>query len=219
MGPEKMDIRRFFLSVIAVVLVEITIGWAISKMSFPHLWVTGCIRMIQAGVLVFIFSGDEKTRALIGLSKIRLIPGIRAGLTWSLGFGVAAAIGFLALFLSGANPFLWIRSPLPQTSLELILYFVVGGMVAPVAEELFFRGVIYGFFRQWGIWFAVVASTLVFALFHTTGQMPVTQLVGGLVFAIAYEHKKSLATPVLIHMLGNISIFTLSLPWVQKVFS
>jgi hypothetical protein len=39
----------------------------------------------------------------------------------------------------------------------------------------------------------------------------VHQVVGGIVFAVAYEVEGSLLVPITIHVLGNMAIFTLSL--------
>jgi hypothetical protein len=36
-------------------------------------------------------------------------------------------------------------------------------------------------------------------------------MVGGIIFALAYEIERSLMVPVTIHVLGNMAIFTLSL--------
>jgi hypothetical protein len=52
-------------------------------------------------------------------------------------------------------------------------------------------------------------STALFAAFHLPGP-PVTQIVGGIVFAVAYHTGKSLMVPIVIHVLGNLAIFTLS---------
>jgi len=41
--------------------------------------------------------------------------------------------------------------------------------------------------------------------------IPLPQVVGGLVFAVAYEIEESLMVPIIIHVLGNLAIFTLSL--------
>jgi membrane protease YdiL (CAAX protease family) len=40
---------------------------------------------------------------------------------------------------------------------------------------------------------------------------PIPQAAGGIVFALAYEIEGSLMTPIVIHVLGNLSLFTLSL--------
>ena len=41
-------------------------------------------------------------------------------------------------------------------------------------------------------------------------HLPLTQIVGGIVFAIAYEKEKNLMVPVTIHCLGNLAIFSLT---------
>jgi len=105
-----------------------------------------------------------------------------------------------------------IRTGFPKSSEDLLLFFLVGGIVAPVTEEVFFRGILYGFLRRWGILVALVLSTAAFALTHGIGHgFPVTQVVGGILFAGAYEIEKNLVVPITIHCLGNLAIFSLSM--------
>ena len=118
----------------------------------------------------------------------------------------------IGLFAAGINPLTLIRIRLPRQTVDLLLFFIVGGIVGPVAEELFFRGILYGFLRRWGVILALILSTLIFVLCHPISHgIPVTRLVGGLVFALAYEIGDSLIVPITIHGLGNLAIFTLSL--------
>jgi membrane protease YdiL (CAAX protease family) len=85
-------------------------------------------------------------------------------------------------------------------------------MFGPVAEEIFFRGIVYGFLRKWGVLSALVGTTVVFVAAHTLQSgLPVPQIVGGLVFAIAYELEGTLLVPIVIHVLGNTAIFSLCL--------
>jgi hypothetical protein len=59
---------------------------------------------------------------------------------------------------------------------------------------------------------AVILSTLLFVLPHAIQQRsPITQVVGGIVFAVAYEVEDSLMVPIIIHVLGNMAIFLISL--------
>jgi membrane protease YdiL (CAAX protease family) len=75
---------------------------------------------------------------------------------------------------------------------------------------MLFRGLIYGYLRRWGIWPALALSTLVFTLLHTGASgVPIPQIVGGLVFAAAYEIEKKLLVPITIHVLGNLALFSL----------
>ena len=36
-------------------------------------------------------------------------------------------------------------------------------------------------------------------------------MIGGILFAVAYEMEKNLLVPITIHVLGNLAIFTLAL--------
>jgi hypothetical protein len=84
--------------------------------------------------------------------------------------------------------------------------------VAPIAEEVFFRGILYGFLRRWGVLLALILTTAIFVLAHPVFPgIPVTQMVGGIIFALAYEIEGNLMAPITIHVLGNMAIFTLSL--------
>ena len=101
---------------------------------------------------------------------------------------------------------------MPVNRNELVLLFLVGGMVGPVAEEVFFRGICYGFFRRWGVFAAVVLTTGIFVLAHSLKfGVPVPQTIGGILFAMAYELEGSLLVPIIIHILGNLAIFSISL--------
>ena len=99
---------------------------------------------------------------------------------------------------------------MPSAPGQLFIFLLVGGVIGPIWEEIFFRGIIYGFFRRWGIFLAVLVSSALFILPHYDGRhLPLTQIVGGIVFAIAYEKEKSLLVPITIHCLGNIAMFSL----------
>ncbi|HKK91423.1 MAG TPA: type II CAAX endopeptidase family protein [Desulfobacteraceae bacterium] len=171
---------------------------------------TAAIRLVQIILLAgFLYSVPGGAR-FAGVSKATLFHGIQTGAVWSLVFGtVVVAIGGI-LFLFGINPLTLVSSSLPQT--DLLLFFLTGGVIAPLAEELYFRGVLHRFLRQYGVASAVVVSTLVFASLHCQGGgVPVVQVIGGLVFALSFERSNSLAAPVVIHMSGNLALFSLSL--------
>jgi membrane protease YdiL (CAAX protease family) len=79
---------------------------------------------------------------------------------------------------------------------------------APLGEEVVFRGILYPALRdKLGVWKAIVVSAAVFAAMHNFLAMrlfmPVTQFVGGLIFAYSYEKSRSLLLPVLYHACGN----------------
>ena len=99
-----------------------------------------------------------------------------------------------------------------RNRLLLILSAIV---IAPISEELIFRGYIFGVLRRYaGRWWAMVISASVFAAIHAH----VPSLAGLFVLAVAltlvYEGAGSLWAPVLMHALFNgvTVIFTLAWP-------
>lgn len=210
MAPKTVNLNTAALTLLWVVAVEILAGIAILYLGLPGLAVTGAARLIQTALILWVVFRHEHGFANVGLNKADWMSGLRTGSIWSAGFGLAAGLGFGIFHLLGYNALLWIRAPLPA-GFERGLYFLVGGLIAPIWEELFFRGVLYGYLRRWGVLLALIATTVVFVLLHSVQGFPLAQLVGGIVFALAYETSGKLLVPITIHTLGNLAIFTLSL--------
>jgi len=207
MEAKQIKIRTLTVSVLAVLLVELA-----ARMTFlgSSLFGLGLTRFIQVLLMVWIAGTTEGGTACIGLDRSRWFRGIRRGLLWSAAFGALALCAFGLLSLAGTRVLPMVRTPLPHKVNTLILFFLVGGVLAPVAEEIFFRGLLYGFFRRWGAAVAVILSTALFAFAHPLQSLPFTQIVGGLLFALSYELEGNLLVPITIHVLGNLAIFALS---------
>ncbi len=165
------------------------------------------IRSIQIVLLLGLLAVTPCGVTLAGLSRHRLTVGLKAGVVWSFSFGgLVLGLGGM-LFLAGKHPLHLVASPLPEK--HMLLFFVTGGLLGPVCEELFFRGIVYTFFRRFGILCAMVLTTVLFAVLHGEGG-GIVQVIGGLVFSISFERSKSLVTPMIIHVSGNLAIFSLS---------
>lgn len=212
MGSAAPESIRFpIVSLAAVVLLEAAAVVAGDRMGIPRLWLTGAVRTLQAAAVcaAALFVGGGLGR--IGLDRKHWCIGLKQGLGWSAGFAVAAGLMLAGLWIAGFHPLSMIRATLPASADTRILYFIVGGGLAPIAEEIVFRGVVFGGLRRLGLAAAVLISTALFAAAHPGPALPVTQIVGGVVFALAYHKSGSLVAPIVIHCLGNLSIFTLSL--------
>ncbi len=92
-------------------------------------------------------------------------------------------------------------------------------VLAPLAEEIIFRGYIFGVLRRYtGRWWAMVISALIFAAIHAH----IPSLAGLFVLAVAltlvYEGAGSLWAPILMHSMFNgiTVIFTLAWPDLVK---
>jgi membrane protease YdiL (CAAX protease family) len=99
-----------------------------------------------------------------------------------------------------------------------VLASIVAGILivaaAPVSEEIFFRGFVFGGFRnRWPVVVAAIASALIFGAFHYTGVSSLTvlpQLAAlGLVLAWLYQRTGSILPTIALHVLNNAVAFAL----------
>ena len=214
MATDKIKLNTLIISILGIAAIELAARMLLSFNFLAPLAGVGLARVVEIGFLLALIKFRENRLSTIGLSSSQIYRGLKSGLIWAISFGVAAGVVLSISHLAGIEVTALFRMQLPSESSRLITFLLVGVLIGPVAEEIFFRGILYGFFRRWGIPAAVLLSTLLFVLphSHSTGlAIPVTQLIGGILFAVAYEIEKNLLVPITIHSLGNLAIFILSL--------
>ena len=211
MDTARIDITPFVTATAAVAVVEVMLARTASSLGVPYLAALCGARLAELLLVVAAVSLTGDGVRCLGLAPGTLAHGAARGLLWSAGFGAAALCAAALLVLLHVDPLRLIRVAMPARGLDMALMFVVGGGVAPVVEEVFFRGLIYGFVRRWGPVPALIVSTALFVLAHSSLRaFPVIQAVGGVVFALSYEREGSLVTPITLHVLGNLALFGLS---------
>lgn len=124
-----------------------------------------------------------------------LIPmwGLYAGMSWLV---------YLALGLFDALPD---RSELQTTDgpLQLFLWIPILVLIAPVMEEVIWRGMILNRWAyKWGLRRSIVVSSLAFGFLHDD---IITATLFGLVLSLVYIRTGTLLVPMLLHMLNNVS--------------
>lgn len=130
-----------------------------------------------------------------------------------LAFGlmpIRASIGYLIEdLISGGLDDLQLRADLFGVGLDTwygALIMLIGvGVLAPIAEELFFRGLIYNWCRQrWNLWVSALFSSAWFAIGHIDSiGVAVSSFIMGIVLAWAYEKTQSLWLTITIHIVTN----------------
>jgi membrane protease YdiL (CAAX protease family) len=204
--------KVFFLCLILALSGELVTLSVSFHTAYPYLLVLGIERLLLAVLLLVVAAGGGREGVSFGLGRDRFVAGLKRGLLWSAFAGLAALLFFAVLYAARISPLTVIQTALPADTTGLTLFFLVGGLIGPVAEEIFFRGIVYGFLRRWGVVLALVGTSAVFVAAHLGGAtMPLPQIVGGIIFAIAYEMEGSLLVPITIHVLGNTAIFALCL--------
>jgi hypothetical protein len=79
---------------------------------------------------------------------------------------------------------------------------------APISEELVFRGLLYRFLHDRGsARFALIVSSLLFALLHASLQSFLPLLFIGLLLAKIYEDTHDIRTPIVFHLFFNLFSF------------
>jgi membrane protease YdiL (CAAX protease family) len=81
---------------------------------------------------------------------------------------------------------------------------VMGGVIAPFAEELAFRGLLYGYLRRrMAIPVALLIMAVCFAAAHLIVLLMPALFVVGLILGVAYERSGSLWVPIIVHGVFN----------------
>ena len=118
--------------------------------------------------------------------------------------GVNLTIQTLLLEAPQHNPQFDVIAPLGFSWSALVGMLIVAGVIVPFAEELFFRGLLYGWLRRRiGVWFAALASALFFSLLHNILWLVPALTVLGVILARVYEKSGSLWAVMVTHGLFN----------------
>lgn len=109
--------------------------------------------------------------------------------------------------------------PQPETLSKLLeevsaypfLLFLFLVVLAPVLEELLFRGIILdGYLKNYSPLMSILVSSLLFALFHGNLVQGIGALVMGILVGIIYWQIKSIAFCISLHSLNNLTGFLLA---------
>lgn len=86
----------------------------------------------------------------------------------------------------------------------LMLHFVLGSVVAPILEELVFRGFLYRAWERRYNWVvAMLLSSALFAAYHPNFLL---SFMSAVLFVGLYRRTGSLRAPILAHMLSNMLV-------------
>lgn len=100
--------------------------------------------------------------------------------------------------------------------LGLWLSFVAAVLVAPIVEELYFRGMILPvFMRRFGTFFGIFTTSLLFALLHFQPNVVLYTFVLAILLAIVRLRLKSIIPSMLLHGINNLIAFSLVAGWLH----
>ena len=163
-------------------------------------------------LVFFLFRADESKRKRFHWNdRILKKPS-----NWLIGLFVAILVGIL-----GCIFFNWLLSifniasldPVYEEMEEKIMNYsdpavmVIGTViVAPIFEDLLFRGVVYRRLRDYlNVPLAVIISSAAFGIFHGNIIQFLYAAALGFIFAILYEHYGTVLVPILCHLGANLT--------------
>ncbi|MGM0366868.1 MAG: CPBP family intramembrane glutamic endopeptidase [Actinomycetota bacterium] len=129
------------------------------------------------------------------------------------------------LYVFAMNSFFGIEAPTSKVE-ELVMegnistniLLVVVVLVAPFAEEVFFRGYLYSAFKKaWGINAGLFLSSMLFAMAHMEVYSFVPIFVIGWVLAYIFEKTRSLFPIIFLHAVYNLILILLLLGRVEMI--
>lgn len=218
------NIWQGLLLVAIITLIEFPLGWLESPKDLDS--VRGILNFVMVGlgdallyfaiIMVFlrVIRRPFSDLGFVKSSRRFIVLGFITGVSLFIGVGLLGnlltkilgtpAPQSFALAVKGAN-YTW----------EFILLVFLGGVVAPIKEEMFFRGLIYPPLRLiYGRGKGILLTGLFFAALHLELVRFLPLFIGGIVLTWLYERSSSIWPAIVAHGTWNI-LMALAL-WVQR---
>jgi len=194
-------------------------------------------------------SGDTPPGVILGATFVQdagfvaaaVIFARMSGPVWAAQFGLRAtrvwrAIGWMVLLYGGFMVFTAIWSQLvgmdeakdqlddlgvEDSDAAMVFGALLVVVVAPVVEELFFRGFFFRALRNWkGLWPAALITGAVFGAIHLGSAdlkaiLPLAVL--GLALCLLYAQTDSLYPPIAVHAINNSVAFGSAVGWSWQI--
>lgn len=204
-------------------LIENTLGYLVQKIPGLLLYKPIIINFLQFITMLItsgyiILSKYGLPLKVLGLKittlKKIVVSGLIGGITICItvllvNFGLQKMIEKLWQIIIPAQP---IVAKLADTKNQLVFlaYACLIVIVAPLAEEIFFRGLLYQYCkRRWGLIKGAGVAAIIFGVAHFNAWAFIATFLGGLGLIILYEISQSLYTPIIAHATWNLIMITI----------
>lgn len=168
-------------------------------------------------VLTLLFAPWSEWHAVLGCRRVplhwgRLTGGAAIYVGASFVLGLISLIIMSELGLSYETARQEVLEHVFQTTDPLIVWLtpLALAIVAPLGEELFFRGLVYGLLRPAGRLWATLVSAVAFAVLHLEPAAFVGHFGFGVYLAVLRERTKSVWPAVITHGIANTMLYVLA---------
>jgi CAAX protease family protein len=213
------------LGAFALATFALLVGVAVTGRTKPTAGVTIAATYVQDGGLVvcavlFAFLGRRPTAWQFGLRPTRFWPAVGwLGVAW-LAFFTFSALWSLFMHAVGVN----LNDDLPEqlgaghSNVNLVLVAVLVCVAAPIAEEFFFRGFLFGTLRGYlRLWPAALITGVVFGLIHFKLEFLAPLAFLGVALCLLYARTGSLLPCIALHSLNNSLAFGVTQGWTWQI--
>lgn len=180
----------------------------ISKDAY-NFWI-GYFPCILADILAItfcIFTFKKGIKTYFTLKKEVSSSFILSGAFASIGVGIISSIIFLIYSMIFNSQGIDIPSPdfsIPKDGVYLVLFFAYTCIIAPVFEEIIFRGFILNNMRRFGNITAILVTSVFFSMFHFNLVQLVNPILMGIILSFIAIRSESIISCIIVHMFNNI---------------
>ena len=166
------------------------------------------VTLLLVSVLPMVIKNQNTNKKEIGLDRL---PSWTDILITPAGLVIYLILSSLLMLLM-THLFTWIDVKQIQDTgfdhlsqyYEYILAFVTLVIVAPIVEEILFRGYMYGRLKKFlPVWSAIVITSVLFGLFHGSWVLAIDTFSLSVVLCLLREITGSLWASILLHMTKN----------------
>jgi membrane protease YdiL (CAAX protease family) len=184
----------------------------------PAVTITGNVlfdlAFVAAGLYFTRLQGDRPRAADFGFRRISLRLGVSAFLVAGVAY-YALSFAYAAIFNLKGSEKLPKDLGVDKSTVAAVAATVFVCVIAPIAEEFFFRGFLFGVLRRWrvvvagreiGVWLAAAITAILFGLAHTGSAAPqylVPLAVLGFILALVRWRTGSLYPCMALHSVNN----------------
>lgn len=92
-----------------------------------------------------------------------------------------------------------------STLKESVILLITGIILIPIWEEIFFRGIIFGYLRKnYNIKISIIVQALIFGFVHLNFVQGIYAFISGIVFALVYLYSNSMLGNITMHIIYNL---------------
>jgi membrane protease YdiL (CAAX protease family) len=193
----------------------VTIAADLSLFAVPMIWSLVISELLLLGVLWFYLA--RKGRA----SAIQLTKWSDLSVPKTIALAIAligAGLAFNWVYSEYIVPDIEVQEELrklfaaiPDTLPNQILLFAAVAVIAPLIEELLFRGLLQkSLSHRLPVWAAIGISALIFGAMHMDFYAMPPLVMMGVIFGVIYHVTGSLRVTILLHMVNNAAALLLS---------